>query len=174
MIAPLPLRSFANEFRDFIAEARQRVAQVNLTFEQAQQLTDEHGSPCLVVLKSKWIDTHWAMKHSMPGVDLYYAAKANPDHHILSALCAEKAYVDVCSAGEMAAYNQLPIHGSGTATGQPIKGRGYRWADWTTFYGMAFNILTTKQRSVFERQLSSQRCGRHVQSSQRRRSCADR
>ncbi|TWU03291.1 type III PLP-dependent enzyme [Neorhodopirellula pilleata] len=101
MIAPLPLRSFENEVRDFPAEARQRVAQVNLTFEQAQQLTDEHGSPLLVVSKSKLIDTYWAMKNSMPGVDLYYAAKANPDRHILSTLCAENAYVDVCSAGEM-------------------------------------------------------------------------
>lgn len=101
MIAPLPLRSFANEVLDFTAEARQRVAQVNLTFEQARQLTDEHGSPLLVVSKSKLIDTYWTMKNSMPSVDLYYAAKANPDYHILSTLCAENAYVDVCSAGEM-------------------------------------------------------------------------
>lgn len=105
MIAPLTLRSFETEVpdfnRDFNSEARPRVAQVNLTFDQAHQLADEHGSPLLVVSKTKLIDTYWAMKNSMPGVDLYYAAKANPDHHILSTLCAEGGHVDVCSAGEM-------------------------------------------------------------------------
>lgn len=105
MIAPLTLRSFETEFRDytrdFNSEARPRSAQVNLTFDQAHQLADEHGSPLLVVSKTKLIDTYWAMKNSMPGVDLFYAAKANPDHHILSTLCAEGGYVDVCSAGEM-------------------------------------------------------------------------
>lgn len=101
MIASLPLRRFETELSQFNTEPRQRIAQVNLTFEQARQLTDEHGSPLLVVSKTKLIDTYWAMKNSMPGVDLYYAAKANPDHHILSTLCGENAYVDVCSAGEM-------------------------------------------------------------------------
>lgn len=107
MIAPLPLRRFGTEEctqtadSTFRTETQQRVAQVNLTFEEARQLTNEHGSPLLVVSKSKLIDTYWAMKNSMPGVDLYYAAKANPDHHILSTLCAENGYVDVCSAGEM-------------------------------------------------------------------------
>ena len=101
MIAPLPLRTTAVDALTLIQNRPERVAQVNLSFDQARQLTDHHGSPLLVVSRTKLIDTYWAMKQSMPGVDLYYAAKANPDPHILSTLCAENAFVDVCSAGEM-------------------------------------------------------------------------
>ncbi len=101
MIAPLPLRTTAVDALTLIQNRPERVAQVNLSFDQARQLTDQHGSPLLVVSRTKLIDTYWAMKQSMPGVDLYYAAKANPDPHILSTLCAENAFVDVCSAGEM-------------------------------------------------------------------------
>ncbi|SMP76492.1 ornithine decarboxylase [Neorhodopirellula lusitana] len=78
-----------------------RIAVPQLTFEQAQQLTDEHGSPLLIVSKPKLVETYWSMKEALPGVDLYYAAKANPDHHILSTLCAENGFVDVCSPVEM-------------------------------------------------------------------------
>lgn len=112
MVVPLSLRTSDNStlFPVTISPADSHVtagassranAAVNLTFEQARQLTDEHGSPLLVVSKSKLIETYWSMKQSMPGVDLYYAAKANPDEHILATLCAENGFVDVCSPGEM-------------------------------------------------------------------------
>ena len=78
-----------------------RTAQPVLSFDRARELAEEHGSPLLVVSKSKLIETYWSMKDALPGVDMYYAAKANPDHHILSTLCAENSFVDVCSAGEM-------------------------------------------------------------------------
>lgn len=101
MIAPLSLRTTEADALTLIHPSCERVARVNLTFDQARELTDQHGSPLLVVSRTKLIDTYWAMKQSMPGVDLFYAAKANPDPHILSTLCAENAFVDVCSAGEM-------------------------------------------------------------------------
>ncbi len=101
MIAPLSLRTTDVDALTLIHSSGERVARVNLTFDQARQLTDQHGSPLLVVSRTKLINTYWAMKQSMPGVDLFYAAKANPDRHILSTLCAENAFVDVCSAGEM-------------------------------------------------------------------------
>lgn len=80
-----------------------RQARPVIGFEQARSLVAEHGSPLLVVGKSKLIDTYWAMKNALVGIDLYYAAKANPDPHILSTLCAENAFVDVCSEREMQA-----------------------------------------------------------------------
>jgi ornithine decarboxylase len=101
MIVSPPVRSTGIDVCTLVPNSRQRVARINLTFEHARQLTDQHGSPLLIVSRSKLIETYWAMKQSLPGVDLYYAAKANPDPHILSTLCAENAYVDVCSAGEM-------------------------------------------------------------------------
>jgi ornithine decarboxylase len=80
-----------------------RRSQPVVSFEQAQSLADQHGSPLLVVSRSKLIETYRSMKKSMPGVDLFYAAKANPDSHILSTLCDEGGFVDVCSPGELRA-----------------------------------------------------------------------
>jgi ornithine decarboxylase len=80
-----------------------RTALPVLSFDQARELTAQHGSPLLVVSRSKLMETYWSMKQAMPGVDLYYAAKANPDQHILRTLCAENAFVDVCSFVEMQA-----------------------------------------------------------------------
>ncbi|MBX3423351.1 MAG: type III PLP-dependent enzyme [Pirellulaceae bacterium] len=78
-----------------------RTAQPVLSFDHARELAAIHGSPLLVVSKSKLIETYWTMKQALPGVDLYYAAKANPEYHVLSTLCSENGFVDVCSAGEM-------------------------------------------------------------------------
>lgn len=80
-----------------------RVAQPVIQFERAEELAHAFGTPLLVVSKSKLIETYWSMKNALPGVDLYYAAKSNPDHHILTTLCAENAFVDICSFGELQA-----------------------------------------------------------------------
>lgn len=80
-----------------------RTAQPVLNFDQARELAAKYGTPLLVVSRSKLIETYWSMKQALPGVDLYYAAKANPDLHILSTLCAENAFVDICSHGELQA-----------------------------------------------------------------------
>jgi len=78
-----------------------RTAQSVLSFDKARELAEIHGTPLLVVSKSKLVETYWSMKQSLPGVDLYYAAKANPEYHVLSTLCAENGFVDVCSEVEM-------------------------------------------------------------------------
>lgn len=92
-----------NTTQELVRTDLARTAQSVLNFEQAEELAAQHGTPLLVISRSKLIDTYWAMKQSLPGVDLYYAAKANPDRHILSTLCAENAFVDVCSVGELQA-----------------------------------------------------------------------
>ncbi|WP_160149533.1 type III PLP-dependent enzyme [Roseiconus lacunae] len=78
-----------------------REARAVLDFDLARQLAFEYGTPLLVVSKSKLIDTYHAMRQALPGVDLYYAAKSNCDLNILSTLCAENAFVDICSEGEL-------------------------------------------------------------------------
>ena len=80
-----------------------RTAQPNLSFDLAKELAEKHGTPLLVVSRSKAIETYCAMKNALPGVDLYYAAKANPDLHFLSTLNGENAFIDVCSPGELKA-----------------------------------------------------------------------
>lgn len=88
---------------DQLQSACARTARPVLDFDLAEQLAWQHGTPLLVVSRSKLIETYWSMKQALPGVDLYYAAKSNPDPHILSALCAENAFVDICSEGELQA-----------------------------------------------------------------------
>jgi ornithine decarboxylase len=88
---------------DFLVEECARTSRPVLDFEQARQLAAVHGTPLLVVSRSKLIETYWSMRQALPGVDLYYAAKANPDLTILSTLCAEHAFVDICSQGELQA-----------------------------------------------------------------------
>ncbi|MCC9657168.1 type III PLP-dependent enzyme [Rhodopirellula halodulae] len=80
-----------------------RTAQPILSFEVAKDLAEQHGSPLLVVSRSKAIETYWAMKQALPGVDLYYAAKSNPDLHLLTTLNGENAFIDICSPGELRA-----------------------------------------------------------------------
>lgn len=78
-----------------------RSAQAGFSFAVAHELAEQHGTPLLVMSRSKLIQSYWAMRNALPGVDLYYAAKANPDPNILQTLCAENAFVDICSAGEL-------------------------------------------------------------------------
>lgn len=80
-----------------------RAAQSVLSFEMARDLERSHGSPLLVISKSKLIETYWKMKEGLPGVEMFYAAKANPDIHILTTLREQGSMVDVCSFGEMEA-----------------------------------------------------------------------
>ncbi|MCR9291692.1 MAG: type III PLP-dependent enzyme [bacterium] len=88
---------------DFLSSDCARKASPVLGFERARELAGKHGTPLLVVSRSKLVETYWSMKQALPGVDLYYAAKANPDLNILSTLCAENAFVDICSSGELQA-----------------------------------------------------------------------
>jgi ornithine decarboxylase len=88
---------------DILTPHQLRQSQPVLTFDQARELGDEHGTPLLVVSKSRVVETYRIMREHLPGVELFYAAKANPDFHILSALSAEGCSVDVCSHGELLA-----------------------------------------------------------------------
>lgn len=77
-----------------------------LTFDQARALGDQHGTPLLVVSRSRVIETYRTMREHLPGVEFFYAAKANPDPHLLRILCEEGCSVDVCSFGELQAAKQ--------------------------------------------------------------------
>lgn len=80
-----------------------RQAQPVLSFELARELGDRYGTPLLVVSRTKLIETYNKMREYLPGVEMFYAAKANPDHHILASLCEQGCSVDVCSFGELQA-----------------------------------------------------------------------
>lgn len=80
-----------------------RQAQPVLSFELARELGDRYGTPLLVVSRSKLIENYNKMRDFLPGIEMFYAAKANPDHHILTTLCEQGCSVDVCSFGELQA-----------------------------------------------------------------------
>lgn len=91
---------------DILTPQNLRQAQPVLTFDQARELGDEHGTPLLVVSKSRVVETYKTMREHLPDVEFFYAAKANPDIHILTALCEAGCSVDICSHGELMAAKQ--------------------------------------------------------------------
>lgn len=77
-----------------------RAARSVVSFERARSLADRYGTPLLVVSRAALVRNYRALKAALPGVDFFYAAKANPDKAILTTLRKEGASVDVCSQGE--------------------------------------------------------------------------
>ena len=88
---------------DTLVPQATRQAQPVLSFDRARELGEQYGTPLLVVSRSKLIETYNKMREHLPGVEMFYAAKANPDQHILSTLCEQGCSVDVCSFGELQA-----------------------------------------------------------------------
>lgn len=83
-----------------------RSAQPVISFEQAHELSQRFGTPLLCVSRSTVRRNYELMRQNLPGVELFYAAKANPDGTILSTLAAAGSSVDVCSHREaLAALN---------------------------------------------------------------------
>ncbi len=88
---------------DILVPPATRRARPVLSFNEARTLGERHGTPLLVVSRSRVVQNYWTMKNNLPGVEMFYAAKANPDRHILQALCEQGSSVDVCSYGELRA-----------------------------------------------------------------------
>lgn len=74
-----------------------------ISFEEADGLAAEFGTPLLVYSRSALLRNYQAMRNALPGVEFFYAAKANPAEPILRPLCEAGCSVDVCSYGEMQA-----------------------------------------------------------------------
>ena len=77
-----------------------RSAQPVVSFDEATRLAERHGTPLLMVSRSALTRNYQTMRAGLPGVEMFYAAKANPDIHILSTLCELGSSVDVCSYRE--------------------------------------------------------------------------
>lgn len=77
-----------------------RSARCVLSFDQARSLAKQHGTPLLAVSPSALTDNYRTLTECLPGVELFYAAKANPDPLILSTLAGLGSSVDVCTHRE--------------------------------------------------------------------------
>ena len=121
---------------DILMPQRMRNAQSVLSFETAHLLGERHGTPLLVVSKSKLVETYRTMHEHLPGVELFYAAKANPNPYVLKTLCELGCSVDVCSHGELLAAKEAGFSPSQMLHTHPCKTRqnlldcyreGVRW-----------------------------------------------
>ncbi len=80
-----------------------RSAEPVVSFAEAESLAEQFGTPLLVASRSVLLRNYEALRSSLPGVEFFYAAKANPVEAILRPLCEAGSSVDVCSYGEMQA-----------------------------------------------------------------------
>lgn len=80
-----------------------RSAQPVVSFEQARTLAEQYGTPTIAISRSAVLRNFQALQAALPGVEFFYAAKANPADPILRTLCEAGCSVDVCSHGEMLA-----------------------------------------------------------------------
>ena len=77
-----------------------RSAQSVVSFAEARRLADRHGTPLLAISRANLVQNYRTLQANLPGVEFFYAAKANPDPVILTTLRKLGCSVDVCSQGE--------------------------------------------------------------------------
>ena len=71
-----------------------------LSFTKARQLAGQFGTPLLVLSKSRLIGNYETLKQSLPGVELFYAVKANPSPECIAIVDECGGSFDVSSVGE--------------------------------------------------------------------------
>src|SRR5260370_40506137 len=80
--------------------ARYRSPRPVLSFADAKRLAARHATPLLAISRAAVTRNYRALCDNLPGVEIFYAAKANPHRTILSTLHKLGSSVDVCSYGE--------------------------------------------------------------------------
>lgn len=80
-----------------------RSAESVISFADAEGLAEQFGTPLLIASRTALMRNYEVLRGALPGVELFYAAKANPADVILRPLCEAGSSVDVCSFGEMQA-----------------------------------------------------------------------
>ncbi len=64
-----------------------RSAEPVVSFEEAESLAGQFGTPLLVASRAALMRNYEALRTSLPGVEFFYAAKANPVEAVLRPLC---------------------------------------------------------------------------------------
>lgn len=89
--------------------------------EYYQALVKKHGSPLLVISKSKLLEQYNALTKYLPGVSLYYAIKAFPHPDVIRILAEAGCHFDVASEGEIELLKPLQVSGRRTIHTHPVK-----------------------------------------------------
>ena len=86
-----------------------------------QLLVKQHGSPLLVVSRSRLLQQFHELQSYLPGVTFYYAIKAFPHPGIIELLAEAGCHFDVASEGEIDLLKPLQVSGRRTIHTHPIK-----------------------------------------------------
>jgi ornithine decarboxylase len=88
---------------------------------QALELAGRHGPPVLFLSEGRVRRNYRSLRSALPGVDLYYAAKANPHPDIVRILTEERAFFDVCTNGEIDIVHSCGVAGDRCLHTHPVK-----------------------------------------------------
>ncbi|SIQ82272.1 ornithine decarboxylase [Aeromonas sp. RU39B] len=89
-----------------------------------RQLVEQHGSPLLLLDKSKVRRQYRALAAALPGVRLHYALKPLPHAAVVEALMEEGACFDLATNGEVDLVNSLGVRPGRCIHTHPIKRDG--------------------------------------------------
>ncbi|CUH97680.1 Lysine/ornithine decarboxylase [Propionispora sp. 2/2-37] len=89
-----------------------------------EKLAEQYGSPLLVLSVDQIKRNYQFLAEHLPGVQLYYAVKANPDEHIVRTLADLGSCFDVASDGEMQALTDMGIEPQRMVYANPVKTAG--------------------------------------------------
>lgn len=100
---PLPVSPMLNPAQFVPAEVHQTPPEVMKKDlpQRLHALVERHGSPLLVVDRSRLVQEYQHFRHLLPRVRLYYAIKANPHPDIIRTFHELGGCFDVASEGEM-------------------------------------------------------------------------
>jgi ornithine decarboxylase len=84
-----------------LASEDYRTARPVIGFDEARELTARHGSPLVVISPEVLRRNFRTLCETLPGVEFFYAIKANPDPIILRTLQEAGCSADVCTHREL-------------------------------------------------------------------------
>jgi len=73
-----------------------------LSKERIEELTSQFGTPLLILLRERVVRNYRAFQRFLPGVEVFYAVKANPHPSVVGLLASLGASFDVASQQEIA------------------------------------------------------------------------
>ena len=80
-----------------------------LSEERIEELVRQYGTPLLILLRERILENYRAFQRFLPGVEIFYAVKANPHPSIVGLLALCGSSFDVASQQEMALVSSFGV-----------------------------------------------------------------
>lgn len=107
-----------------------------LTFEEAKRLKEQFSTPLMVVSRKEIGEKFSLLSDYLPGVQPYYAVKANAHPEVLEVVKQHTPKFDICSPEEILRVKSIGVDGNNMIHTNPIKkpedirfalGQGVKW-----------------------------------------------